>query len=162
MVACGFCHTVAVTEEGAVWSWGRGTRGQLGHNNHDDMLAPARVGQEQFGGAKIVAADCGLGHSVAVSEDGGLFTWGAAVFMGSPAGLGHEGRGDKLVPTLVPPNSLRGLRVGRGRLLEPLLALAFAMGTHPRLGAQSNVKALGVTEVVEMVIDFAGDRVEHS
>ena len=76
MVACGIAHTVAVTEEGTVWSWGY--RGKLGHNDDRDRLAPARVGQERFGGAKIVTADCGHGHSAAVSEDGGLFTWGGS------------------------------------------------------------------------------------
>ena len=134
MVACGSYHTVAVTEEGAVWSWGRGNGGRLGQNDDHNRLAPARVGQERFGGAKIVTADCGYGHSAAVSEDGGLFTWGAADFFGSPAGLGHDDLDDKPVPTLVAPDRLLGARIGRGLPLEPLLAVAFAMGTHRRLG----------------------------
>jgi len=38
------------------------------------------------------------------------------------------------VPTLVAPDRLLGARIGRGLPLEPLLAVAFAMGTHRRLG----------------------------
>ena len=57
MVACGNFHTVAVTEEGAVWSWGSGYRGRLGHNDDHNRLAPERVGQERFGGAKIVTGE---------------------------------------------------------------------------------------------------------
>jgi hypothetical protein len=88
MVACSFFHTVAVTEEGAVWSWGSGAGGRLGHNDCRNRLAPARVGQELFSGAKIVTADCGA-HSAAVSEDGGLFNWGEAnSCSGLPAGSG--------------------------------------------------------------------------
>ncbi len=133
-VACGNAHTVAVTEEGAVWSWGCGEGGRLGHNDEDDRLVPTRVGRERFGGAKITTADCGGALSAAVSEDGALFTWGAGEWIGAPAGLGHNDRGDKLVPTLVDPDLLLGTRIGRGLALGPLLALAFAMGTHERLG----------------------------
>jgi len=75
-----------------------------------------------------------------VSEDGGLFTWGAGValdYVDAPSGLGHDDLDldDKLVPTLVVPVLLLGARIGRGLPLEPLLAVAFAMGTHRRLGA---------------------------
>jgi len=124
-VSCWFDHTVAVTEEGAAWSWGYGAGGRLGHNNIGDRLAPARVGQERFGGAKIVTADCGYAHSAAVSEDGGLFTWGATT--------GEDALHD--VPTLVAPDRLLGASIGRGLPLEPLLTVAFAMGTHRRLGS---------------------------
>ena len=133
MVACGFRRTVAVTEEGALWSWGGG--GSLGHDDDRYKLAPARVGQERFGGAKIVTAACGVAHSAAVSEDGALFTWGPATYDGVPVGLGHDDMEDKPVPTLVAPDRLLGARIGRGLPLEPLLAVAFAMGTHRRLGA---------------------------
>ena len=30
VVACGQCHTLVVTEEGALWAFGRGIRGALG------------------------------------------------------------------------------------------------------------------------------------
>ena len=153
----------------------------------------ARVGQERFGGAKIVTADCGFAHSAAVSEDGGLFTWGAANWVGPaavPAGLGHDDLDDKLVPTLVAPDRLLGARIGRGLPLEPLMAVAFAMGTHRRLGggeaaagggpggrrksrraagkepaaeegAGSGVMALaGEPGLVKMVVELCGDRVE--
>ena len=72
---------------------------------------------------------------MAVSEDGALFTWGAADWIAAPAGLGHDDEEDKLVPTLVHPDLLQGTRIGRGLPLAPLRALAFAMGTHHRLGA---------------------------
>ena len=52
-----------------------------------------------------------------------------------PAGLGLDDLDHKLVPTLVAPDRLLGARIGRGLALEPLLAVAFAMGTHRRLGA---------------------------
>ena len=36
---------------------------------------------------------------------------------------------------MVAPDRLLGARIGRALALEPLLAVAFAMGTHRRLGA---------------------------
>jgi len=47
----------------------------------------------------------------------------------------HDDLDDKPVPTLVAPDRLLGACIGRGLPLEPLLAVAFAMGTHQRLGA---------------------------
>ena len=90
---------------------------------------------ERFDGAKIVTADGGGGHSVAVTAEGAVYTWGcAADYDGNPAGLGHDDLDHKLVPTLVEPRHLLGARVGRCLPLSPLHALALAMGTHGRLG----------------------------
>ena len=36
-VDCGESHTVCVTEEGDVYSWGRGKFGALGHGTYDDV-----------------------------------------------------------------------------------------------------------------------------
>ena len=44
---------------------------------------------------------------------------------------------NRLLPTLVPRQLLSGARVGRCHGLLKELALAFAMGTHERLGAGS-------------------------
>lgn len=111
----------------------------LGHNDEEDRVVPVRVEVEGLDGAKIVSAACGYEHSAAVTEDGALYTWGPGSLMlgqtQAPAGLGHDDLEDKLVPTLVAPLHQLGARVGRCLPLPPLHALAFAMGTHRRLGA---------------------------
>ena len=33
IVACGEAHTLGVTKQGSVWSWGHGERGRLGHGD---------------------------------------------------------------------------------------------------------------------------------
>jgi hypothetical protein len=103
------------------------------------------VGQERFGGANIVTAGC-YAHSAAVSEDGGPLAWVAANLFGAGV-LGHDDRDDKLAPTLVARNRLLGARIGRGLRLEPLLAVAFAMGAHRRLVAGRRGEARGQEEV---------------
>jgi hypothetical protein len=42
-VACGDTHTLAVTEGGELYSFGRNTNGQLGHGNTDDSLVPRLI-----------------------------------------------------------------------------------------------------------------------
>ena len=138
MVDCGANHSAVVTEEGGLWAWGCGEHGRLGHGDEEDRLMPVRVEAERLDGAKIVSAACGAAHTAAVTEEGALYTWGKGeAYAGSqvPNGLGHDDLEDKLLPTLVAPLQQLGARVGRCLPLPRLHALAFAMGTHRRLGA---------------------------
>jgi len=107
-IACGGFHSMAVTEEGGLWSWGRGAYGQLGHNDQGNRLVPTRVATERFSGAKVVTADGGGHHSAAVMADGAVYTWGRAKDPLGPVGLGHDDLDDKIVvvPTLVEPRHL--------------------------------------------------------
>ncbi len=43
LVECGFKHCIAKTSLGKVYTWGWGTRGQLGHNSFDCELSPRRL-----------------------------------------------------------------------------------------------------------------------
>jgi alpha-tubulin suppressor-like RCC1 family protein len=101
MVACGTLHTLAVTEDGAVLTWGSGSGGKLGHNDNLDRLVPTRVGPQWFGGKKVVLACGGDKQSVAVLEDNTLFTWGHGGCAGITYGLGHGDLADKFIPTMV-------------------------------------------------------------
>lgn len=42
-VACGDTHTLAITDDGALYSFGRNQNGQLGHGNTSDVLSPKLV-----------------------------------------------------------------------------------------------------------------------
>ena len=67
MAACGAKHTVALTTTG-VWTWG-----QVGYNRN--VLWPRCIRKsERFHNVVSIAA--GGDHSMAVTEDGDLFTWG--------------------------------------------------------------------------------------
>jgi len=98
-VACAEFHTLALDGDGAVWSWGRGADGALGHGDDGggDVAVPIRVnlslGADQtnarggdYGGGvgvprarlrrRALAIACGAAHSVAVLEGGELAAWG--------------------------------------------------------------------------------------
>ena len=140
-ISCGDVHTLAVTEAGELWVWGEGAQGRLGLNDGQRRLVPTRVDPQHFAHAPISAVAAGDYHSAAVTAGGALYTWGQgeAQPTGSqvPGGLGHVDLANRLVPTLVPRQLLGGARVGRCHGLLEELALAFAMGTHERLGAGS-------------------------
>ena len=138
MAACGSGHTLVVTQDGGLWACGQGRYGQLGLNDEADRHVFARVGAGAFGGARVVAAAAGDFHSAAVTEDGALWTWGD----GDAGMLGHGDEERRLLPTEVAMAGLEGGRIGRCRGLLAEHALAFAMGTHRRLGAASPVRCL--------------------
>ena len=151
MAASGVAHTLVVTHDGALWACGCGELGRLGLNDEKDRYSFERVGAEEFGGARVVAAAAGWNHSVAVTEDGALWTWGC----GGSGKSGHGDREDRLVPTVVAAGGLGGERIGRCRRLPAEHALSFAMGTHTRLGAASPVRCLaGEVGLLRMILGW--------
>ena len=129
-MACGYFHTLAVTKDGALWTFGNGGDGALGHNARNNRLVPMRIEAQHFGNTNIVSVATGVDlHSAVVTEEGNLYTWGKAL------GLGHADKQAKLVPTHITPLLLQGSRVGRCHDLPLMHALALAMGTQARLGS---------------------------
>ena len=77
---------MCLTDDGFVYSWGRGQDGQLGHGDAAaDVWEPKRIEFFASSGTVITALSCGYFHSAAVSEDGLLYTWG----FGAGGRLGH-------------------------------------------------------------------------
>jgi len=93
-VACGDSHTVCVTTEGAVFSWGLGTDGKLGLGNADRRLVPCAV---DLGSVRCIQVAAGAAHTAAVTRDGSVYSWGSSKH-------GQLGLGDtsaKSIPTFV-------------------------------------------------------------
>ena len=42
-VACGSSHSACITEDGALYTWGKGRYGRLGHNEHETIHKPKQV-----------------------------------------------------------------------------------------------------------------------
>ena len=64
--------SLAVTKSGALYVWGDGDGGKLGHGDEEDQLQPKRV--EGLQGVCGIAA--GSEHGVAVAKDGTAHGWG--------------------------------------------------------------------------------------
>ena len=92
-IACGDAHTVALTNEGRLYSWGGGGCGQLGHPDTSSMPKDEDGCPYQPKPKLIVAlrqmevkeVSCGKAHPVAVLAQGHLYSWGA----GACGQLGH-------------------------------------------------------------------------
>ena len=76
MISCGGVHTMAVTAVGHAWTCGGNDYGQLGVGDTANRLGFTRVDAGQLGGARIVMAACGWFHSVMVSAEGRVWTFG--------------------------------------------------------------------------------------
>ncbi len=68
-------HTLALTSEGQVFSWGDGDYGKLGHGNTSTQKYPKLI-QGVLLGKVAVCVSAGYRHSACVTEDGQLYTWG--------------------------------------------------------------------------------------
>ncbi|XP_012936715.1 E3 ubiquitin-protein ligase HERC2 [Aplysia californica] len=73
-VECGSQFSVALTQSGAVYTWGKGDYHRLGHGTDDHVRRPRRVTALQ--GKKVIDVACGSLHCVACTETGEVFTWG--------------------------------------------------------------------------------------
>jgi alpha-tubulin suppressor-like RCC1 family protein len=74
-VAAGLNHSVLLDAQGKVWSFGVSSRGQLGHGDYDSQLAPKKVGGT-LAREVVTAVACGQHHTVALTKNGEVFTWG--------------------------------------------------------------------------------------
>ncbi|RHY31101.1 hypothetical protein DYB32_003751, partial [Aphanomyces invadans] len=106
-------HVLAISEDGAVFSWGRGDEGQLGHNSRETLHLPKRITKLHH----IVDVACGRAHSVALGHNGSraiaiprsqtilctgaLYTWGG----GDDGALGLQNVESALEPMAVPTTS---------------------------------------------------------
>ncbi len=73
-VSAGEFHTVALKSDGTVWAWGKNNNGQLGNNGHVDSGIPVKV--DIPGSEKIIAIAAGGSHTMALTENGDLWSWG--------------------------------------------------------------------------------------
>ncbi|XP_067888501.1 probable E3 ubiquitin-protein ligase HERC1 isoform X5 [Heterodontus francisci] len=89
-------HTLAVTTEGDVFSWGDGDYGKLGHGNSATQKYPKLI-QGPLLGKIVVCVSAGYRHSASVTSDGELYTWGEGDF----GRLGHSDSHSRNLPTLV-------------------------------------------------------------
>ena len=74
--SCGYTHTLLLTGEGQVHSCGSAEKGLLGHGNTVSVYFPKLI--TALRAVKIKHVECGGFHSVAITSEGTLYTWGEA------------------------------------------------------------------------------------
>jgi alpha-tubulin suppressor-like RCC1 family protein len=81
--------SAALTEDGAIFTWGQGSQCQLGHNGVNNESKPRKV--ERLSKDVVVDVAMGKSHSVALDAEGRPWTWGK----GNNGQLGISEKGDK-------------------------------------------------------------------
>ncbi|XP_040987744.1 ultraviolet-B receptor UVR8-like isoform X4 [Juglans microcarpa x Juglans regia] len=77
-VAAGGRHTLALSDAGALLTFGWGLYGQCGQGGTDDELSPACV--SSLLGIRIEGVAAGLWHTVCISADGDVYSFGGNQF----------------------------------------------------------------------------------
>lgn len=129
LVACGVLHSLALTSDGKVYSWGCSDGGRLGHvkplKRSSDVGEPALV-SGVLTNLVVLRIACGAWHSACIAAEasqadsgaGRVFTWGTGVY-------GQLGVGKAQV-TYEP----QVVRLPPRELDDEVLATRLACGTH--------------------------------
>ena len=111
-VSAGYRHSAAIKTDGTLWTWGRGTLGQLGDNTVTDKSTPVTTfaggtnwKQVSTGGA------FGGGHCAAIKTDGTLWTWGRGTY----GQLGDNTTTEKSTPVTTFAGGTNWKQVSSGR-----------------------------------------------
>uniref|UniRef100_A0A0D9QWA7 HECT and RLD domain containing E3 ubiquitin protein ligase family member 6 n=1 Tax=Chlorocebus sabaeus TaxID=60711 RepID=A0A0D9QWA7_CHLSB len=100
LVSCGKEHSLAVCHKGRVFAWGAGSEGQLGIGEFKEIsFTPKKI--TTLNGIKIIQVSCGHYHSLALSKDSQVFSWGKNSH--GQLGLGKE------IPSQASPQRVRSL-----------------------------------------------------
>jgi alpha-tubulin suppressor-like RCC1 family protein len=75
-VSCGEYHTIAVCQDGSLWTWGRNNMGQLGHG--DCAEGKYKLPKQVMGLAKkiCIRAAAGGQHSLVLTSSNKVYSWG--------------------------------------------------------------------------------------
>lgn len=73
-VSAGLGFGTAVSATGALYTWGIGHNGRLGHGDQEHSLVPRQV--LALAGHRVVSVSTGAEHSLAVTDAGEVFSWG--------------------------------------------------------------------------------------
>ena len=82
-VAAGAHHTLAITADGALFTFGLGANGKLGHGDTLTQKLPKRAAA--LAKHTVVHVGAGRDHSIAIAAAGTVFSWGE----GTDGRLGH-------------------------------------------------------------------------
>mmetsp|Transcript_4346 Transcript_4346/g.7633 ORF Transcript_4346/g.7633 Transcript_4346/m.7633 type:complete len:527 (-) Transcript_4346:115-1695(-) len=96
-------HTAIITptfgNRNAVFTFGEGDCGQLGHGNDEDAMLPRRVALDHIiPNSKVIDVACGAAHTCLLTEDGKVLTFGA----NDQGQLGNGSSTGKLEPAVIP------------------------------------------------------------
>ncbi|KAK7503604.1 hypothetical protein BaRGS_00005143, partial [Batillaria attramentaria] len=112
-ISCGQYHSLALTADSRVFSWGWGVHGQLGHGDPEDRLTPECI--VHLNGRSIIRVAGGYCHSLALTEMGEVWSFGCGYFGQLGLGSSHK----RTLPAVITA------------LTEPVIVISTNWGCHP-------------------------------
>jgi len=97
----GFNHSIALSQDGNVYSWGSGTSGRLGHGDESNKNVPHKIDCVCFNDEPVKLIQTGLHFSFALTKNNKLYSWGENEH--GQLALGNTE--NQFKPTLVEPST---------------------------------------------------------
>ncbi len=110
--ATGGNFSLALKNDGTVWSWGLNINGQLGINSTIDQSTPGMVTTSTGNLSGITQIAAGTSHSLAVKNDGTLWSWG--IGSGGRLGDGTSQQRNRPVQVVTASGALTGVTAAAG------------------------------------------------
>jgi len=170
-ISCGGAHTAALTDDGQLYIWGRGNEGQLGLGDYRPRTVPALLKTlgDPSKGTTVLQVACGLSHTIALVDNGDVYTWGAndEMQLGLGATFGRKVNRPELVAEL---GNKGVLRVAAGKnfsmaLTESGDVYSWGAGSALQLGhgSKSNEEVPRIIETLRDVRKLGGgSSAEHA
>jgi alpha-tubulin suppressor-like RCC1 family protein len=99
-ISAGGYYSLLLNKNGEIYSFGTSVFGQLGLENYQSQNTPTLIPMNYFNNSPIVQISAGAYHSLALSIDGNVYSFGC----GKSGRLGLGNNNDKNRPTLIPTN----------------------------------------------------------
>uniref|UniRef100_A0A667YKS2 RCC1 and BTB domain containing protein 2 n=2 Tax=Myripristis murdjan TaxID=586833 RepID=A0A667YKS2_9TELE len=106
-IACGQLCSMAVLDNGEIYGWGYNCNGQLGLGNNGNQQTPCRIAALQGVNIVQVRVACGYAHTLALTDEGFVYAWGA----NSYGQLGTGNKSNQALPTLINTDKERMVEV---------------------------------------------------
>ncbi|KAK6472391.1 protein RCC2-like protein [Huso huso] len=152
-------HSLLITTEGKLWSWGRNEKGQLGHGDTKRVEEPKLV--EALEDEVVVAAACGRNHTMALTEAGCVFSFGENKL----GQLGHGNQTDAVpTPAQIQYNGQPIVKVACGAEFSMIVdckgnLYSFGCPEYGQLGHNSDGKFIARAQRIEFDCELIARRV---
>ena len=111
-ISCGICHTIALSENNTIYSWGRlyktYNKNDKNKSEYGDYSEPKLI--ESLVNEIITYISTGNNHSMALTNQGDLYTWGEGIY----GQLGHGIKNNETYPRKLNVNNLKIINMKGG------------------------------------------------